>query len=358
MRLVVNQQGSRVAEEKRNVLTVVANESYEEFVATLQAEMEEAFGKEGAAPKPVNARQKRVAKRKPLEQLPEDFLQLWERIKHKTRYQVTIDTEKLLTDVLAALDKLKIDPPPRIVAEKAVLETATGADRLEAKLVGKGVLATLVGRQPVPNLVEMLEDLIGHVSPPIKLTRRTLAAVVTRTKNRQAALDNPQEFATQAAQVIRAKVVQQLVDGIRYEKDGRWYEMSEWVEEEETVSDRLIPVTASIYDHIVVQSETERKFAEKLKNMKEVRLFVKLPGWFKVATPVGAYNPDWALVMRQADMHGEPGPVLYLVRETKGATTADELRGTENQKLHCGERHFVGALGMDYKVVTSADELP
>ncbi len=357
MRLVVNQQGLRVPDEKQNILTVVANESYEQFVSTLQAEMEEAFGKEGAAPRPVNARQKRVARRKPLEQLPKDFAQLWERIKHKTRYQVTVDTQKRLTDVVAALDKLKIDPP-RIVAEKAAVETASGADRLEAKLVGKGVLAKLVGRQPVPNLVEMLEDLIAHVTPPIKLTRRTLAAILRRTKNRQAALDNPQEFASQAAQVIRANAIQQLVAGIQYHKDGTWYEMSEWVEEEETVSDRLIPVDNSIYDYVVVPSDTERKFLDALTKRKDVRLFVKLPGWFKVATPVGNYNPDWALVMEQVDAHGDCGPLLYLVRETKSSPVADERRGTENQKIHCGERHFTGALGVNYKVVTRADELP
>jgi type III restriction enzyme len=357
MRLVVNQQGLRVADEKPNVLTVVANESYDQFVSTLQAEMEEAFGKEGAAPRPVNARQKQVARRKPLEQFPEDFAQLWDRIKHKTRYQVTVNTAKLLIDVVAALDKLKI-APPRIVAEKVAVETAAGADRLEAKLIGKGVLATLVGRQPVPNLVEMLEDLIAHVSPPIKLTRRTLAAIVMRTTNRQAALDNPQEFATQAAQVIRAKAIQQLVDGIQYHKDGNWYEMSEWVEEVETVSERLVPVTTSIYDHIVVQSDTERKFAEKLRMRTDVRLFIKLPPWFKVTTPVGTYNPDWALVMEQLDAHGDSGPLLYLVRETKSTTVAEELRGTENQKIQCGERHFKGALDVDYKVITSADDLP
>jgi type III restriction enzyme len=357
MRLVVNQQGLRVLEDKQNVLTVIANESYELFVTTLQAEMEDAFGKEGAAPRPVNARQKRVARRKPLEQLPAEFAELWERIKHKTRYQVTIDTDTLITDVVAALDKLKIDPP-RIVAAKAVVESAAGEDRLEAKLVGHGILATLVGRYALPNLVEMLEDLIAHITPPIKLTRRTLAAIIARTRNRQAALDNPQEFASQAARIIREKAIQQLVDGIQYEKDGKWYEMSDWVEEEETVSDRLIPVDNSIYDHVVVQSDTERKFIEKLKRRNDVRLFVKLPAWFKVATPVGHYNPDWALVMEQVDAHGDAGPLLYLVRETKSTTVEVELRGTENQKIHCGERHFSGALGVDYKVVTSAEDLP
>lgn len=355
MRLVVNQQGQRVTEDKPNVLTVVANESYELFVSELQAEMEEAFGKEGAAPRPVNARQKRFAKRKPLDALPEEFLNLWEKIKLKTRYQVTVDSVKLSTDVLAALDKLKIDPP-RIVASKAEITADQKVDRLDYQHFGQRVVATLIGRQAVPNVVAMIEDLIAHISPPIKLTRKTLATIVTQSKNRQAALDNPQEFALQAARIVREKAVQQLVDGIQYMKDGTWYDMSEWVEEEETVSERLIPVENSIYDHIVVQSETERKFAEKLKKMKNVRLFIKLPSWFKVGTPVGQYNPDWGLVMEH--VFGEDGPLLYLIRETKSTTLPDDLRGSENQKIHCGERHFSGALGVDYRVVTSADELP
>jgi type III restriction enzyme len=355
MRLVVNQQGQRVTEDKPNVLTVVANESYELFVSELQAEMEEAFGKESAAPRPVNARKKRIAKRKPLDALPEEFLNLWEKIKLKTRYRVTVNSVKLRTDVLGALDKLKIDPP-RIVASKAEITADEKEDRLDYRHFGQRVVATLIGRQAVPNVVAMIEDLIAHITPAIKLTRKTLTAIVRQTKNRQAALDNPQEFALQAARIVREKAVQQLVDGIQYMKDGTWYDMSEWVEEEETASERLIPVENSIYDHIVVQSETERKFAEKLKKMKNVRLFIKLPSWFKVGTPVGQYNPDWGLVMEQ--VFGEGGPLLYLIRETKSTTVPDDLRGTENQKIHCGERHFSGALGVDYRVVTSADELP
>ncbi len=357
MRLVVNQEGQRVSDDQRNILTAVANESCEEFVGKLQAEMEEAFGKEGAAPRPVNARGKRVARRKPLEQLPEDFLQLWERIRHKTRYRVTVDTEKLIGDVIAALDQLRIDPP-RIVAERVAVTTAAGEDRLEAKLMGKGVRATLVGRQAVPNLVGMLEDMMAHVSPPIKLTRRTLATIITGTKNRQAALDKPQEFVTQAVRVIRVAAIQQLVDSIQYEKNGTWYKMSEWVEEEETGASRVVPVGKSIYDNIVVDSDTERRFAECLRNDGRVRLFVKLPPWFKVGTPVGNYNPDWALVMQEADAFGDAGPVLYLVRETKGTTAAEELRGTENQKIHCGEWHFVGALDVNFKPMKPDDPLP
>ena len=357
MRLAVNQQGQRLFDDEVNILTVVANESYEEFVTTLQAEMIEEFGEAGAAPKPVNAREKHTAKRKPLDQLPEEFAALWDKIKPKTRYQVTVNTEKLIGDVVERLDRVKIDPP-RIVAAKAEVTVDKEKDQLDYQLFGQGVLAKLAAHQGPPNIVQVIEDLIAHITPPIKLTRKTLAAMVVRTKNRKAALENPQEFAFQAARIIREEAIEQLVDGIQYFKDGTWYDMTEWIEEEETISDRLVAVENSIYDHIVVQSETEKKFVEKLKKRKDVRLFVKLPGWFKVRTPVGQYNPDWGLVMEEVDAFGNKGPLLYLVRETKSTTVATELRGTENQKNYCGERHFTGALGVDYRVITSAEDLP
>jgi type III restriction enzyme len=88
--------------------------------------------------------------------------------------------------------------------------------------------------------------------------------------------------------------------------------MMEWVEEEETVSDRLIPVDNSIYDHIVVQSNTEKEFVEKLKRRNDERMFVKLPAWFKVTTPVGQYNPDWGLVMEEVDAFGGAGTFALL----------------------------------------------
>ena len=207
MRLIVDQKGARIGDPRLNVLTVIANESYEQFVNGLQKEMEEEFGKEGAAPRPVNAREKRVATRKPLDQLPPEFQELWARIKHKTRYQVTVDAEKLVADVVAALDKIKIEAP-RIISQTADVEVDEIEDKLDYRVGGKRILTRLIGRHAVPNLVEVIEDLIAHITPPIKLTRRTLVAVITGIKNRQAALDNPQDFALQAARVIREKAIQ------------------------------------------------------------------------------------------------------------------------------------------------------
>jgi type III restriction enzyme len=89
-------------------------------------------------------------------------------------------------------------------------------------------------------------------------------------------------------------------------------------------------------------------------------MFIKLPSWFTVPTPVGDYNPDWAIVWEDRDVHGKPTgkPLLYLVRETKSTNQMDKLRPDERRKIICGQKHFEGALGTSYRVVTSPTELP
>lgn len=97
-----------------------------------------------------------------------------------------------------------------------------------------------------------------------------------------------------------------------------------------------------------------------LERRDDVKLYLKLPNWFIVPTPIGEYNPDWAIVMEPRDENGKPADdqLLYLVRETKDTTNLNELRPDEVRKIHCGARHFEDALGVSYKVVTSAKELP
>lgn len=119
-------------------------------------------------------------------------------------------------------------------------------------------------------------------------------------------------------------------------------------------SDRMLEAKKPLYDQFVFDSEIERKFAERLDAQLPVKFYVKLPRWFQVPTPVGNYQPDWALVRQQTDQFGEEGDKLYLVRETKG----DDMYSSEAQKVKCGQRHFEGGLGVDYKVVSSADQLP
>lgn len=357
MRLFVNQAGDRMFDEKVNVLTVVANESYERYVANLQTEMEEEFGREGAAPRPVNARQKQAARRRYEIEIKPEFRSLWDKIKQKTRYQVSIDREKLIAEVVVVLDKLKIDPP-RVVVTRAAIEA--DKDSYEARQLSMTKpVANLAGRFPLPNLVEVMAGLMEHTTPPVRLSRSTLLEIIRRASNNQAVLDNPQEFAVKAVQIIKEKVANQLVYGIQYEKIEEWFQMEEWEVEIDSSADRMLPVERSIYDYIVCDSATERDFVKGLENLEAVRLYLKLPNWFKVKTPVGTYNPDWAIVMEDRDEFGDPAgkPLLYLVRETKSTTVSSALREAEQHKIHCGERHFKGALGVNYKVATCVEEL-
>jgi type III restriction enzyme len=193
----------------------------------------------------------------------------------------------------------------------------------------------------------------------VRLTRRTLLEVFRRGRQQEAAVRNPYGFASEAVRILRAKLADHLVNGIQYEKTGEWYDLRQILDDKEVeVFGRFIvraKSKRSIYDHIACDSGVESRFVQDLERRKDVRLYVKLPRWFTVDTPVGEYNPDWAIVMD----HPEDGkPILYLVRETKDTLNLDELRPDERRKVKCGEKHFRDALGVDYKVVTSAGELP
>ena len=137
------------------------------------------------------------------------------------------------------------------------------------------------------------------------------------------------------------------------------YEMCQFETSIRSWKDHLIPAKRSLYDHVIYDSEVERKFVEDLEKLDFVKLYVKLPTFFKVPTPIGAYNPDWAIVVEPRDALGAPTgeQLLYFVRETKSTTTLDALRPDERRKIECGKRHFGDALGVDYEVIESAADL-
>ena len=364
MRLAVNQGGDRVHDERINVLTVVANESYEQYVGRLQTEVEEEYGKEGLPPKPANARKRGVAKLRKAYTLKPEFKELWERIKHKTRYAVKIDSERLLQEVVPEIDKEQIRPP-RVTVTKAQVHVGKEDEYEVLRLSPSRTALELAGRYPLPNLVDVMASLMEHTSPPMRVTRATLLEVFKRSQNKEAATKNPQEFATLAVRIIKDKLADHLVNGIQYEKINEWYEMTQLEAEIESWKEYLIPANSSVYDHVLVDSQAddprqsiEGKFVEELEKRDDVKLYLKLPSWFTVDTPVGKYNPDWAIVLEDRDAHGTPtGTHLYLVRETKSENWKTELRPDEKRKILCGERHFMGALKVDYKVVSRATEL-
>lgn len=358
VRLAVNQAGERVFDEKVNVLTVVANESYETYVQRLQSEIVEEYGFEGLPPKPANARERGIATLRKEVTLKPEFQELWERIKYHTRYAVKIDTAKLIDDVVHELDHVEI-AAPQIAITKVRVEVDE-QDHLEAYTIAapRGAALDVTGRM-LPNVIDIMDNLLEYTSPPVCLTRSTLLEIFRRSASKEAAIKNPHGFATEAVRIIKEKLADQLVTGIQYEKINEWYEMTQLEEHIDTWLENLVPAAHSVYDNVIYDSEVEKRFVEGLERRDDVILYLKLPKWFKVATPIGNYNPDWAIVLEDRDEHGQvqDKPLLYLVRETKDTTHLEELRPEERRKIRCGESHFQYALGVDYKVVSSVGDL-
>ena len=367
VRLPVNQEGERIQDERINVLTVVASETYERFVAELQSEIEAEYGKDGTPPKPPDARKKTTLRLRKAHMLKPEFKELWDRIRHKTRYAVTVDSHRLVEDILPELDSAAIRKPRVSISKAEVIAQrqrhVRGTDRRGG---ARDPPSTLWDDTRYRTSSRSWKNLMENTSPPMRVSRRTLLEVFRRTGSRAVALDNPHEFATVAVGIVKNKLSEQLVEGIRYERLDEWYEMTLFDSEIETWADHIVPSTerngaggTHIYDGVPFDSETiEKPFIEALEKRKDVKLYIKLPSWFTVATPIGAYNPDWAIVMENPDGGDD---LLYLVRETKGTLDIDALRPDEKRKILCGRKHFRDTLEMGqtgYRVITEAEQLP
>lgn len=355
VRLAINQQGDRVREEHINVLTVVANESYEKYVGQYQAEVEGEFGIEYASPRPANARQQGVAKLKKQWLLKPEFKELWDHINHKTRYAVKIDTPQLINDVLKELNNAEIRMP-KVVVSKARVEVE--GNQFVAYHTAEHKESYNAEKRYLPNISDVMASILERTTPPVRLTRTTLLEIYRQCnpKTQKAALTNPFEFASVAAAIIKTKLTDQLITGLEYEKINEWYEMTQFADIPSWV-DNLVPASRSVYDHVIYESDIEKKFVEGLEHRDDVKLYVKLPGWFTVPTPIGEYNPDWAIVLEKEEYDGKKEKTLYLVRETKSTRNLDELRSDERRKIICGKKHFQNTLGVDYAVVASIKEI-
>ncbi len=248
--------------------------------------------------------------------------------------------------------------PPHVEIRKAKVE-AEGEGFVAIQVAERGT-PYMTEQAILPNLPEVMSTLLERTSPPVRLTRHTLLEIFKQASPeiQAAALKNPFEFATVAARILKAKLADQLVNGIQYEKINQWYEMTQF-EDIPGWSDNLVPADHSVYDYVVYESEIEKAFVEGLERREDVKLYVKLPGWFTVPTPVGDYIPDWAIVLEPRDEFGEKTgeEMLYLVRETKDTTNLEELRLDEARKIKCGKRHFQDALKVNYRVVKDAMDL-
>jgi type III restriction enzyme len=343
MRLpVISSTGDRCHDPAINRLTVIANEHYDSFAKGLQSEIETEFGVSFKG-RIVNARERKKAKLNKAIYLSDDFKELWSRIKNRTRYSVQFSTEELIRKAGKELGNL-----PKIHAPKVRIESAS------LLLTDQGVSSQINRVRDANALYDsapLIPDLVGYIQRDTELTRSTIAQILIDSGKLEQVYENPQAFLDQALIAIRKTLQSLMVEGVQYEKiEGSVYEMTLFENHEiESYLSKMIAVSKSVTDYIEFDSEVERRFAQELDNRDDIKAFVKLPFWFTVETPVGRYNPDWAIVK-------EKDGKIYFVRETKGTTDPMTLRASEKAKMDCGKEHFK-TLGVDYDWIDSASKV-
>lgn len=347
LRLAVDAQGSRVFDRTINRLTVVANESYEDFAKKLQKEIEEETGEK------FEKRIKKKPDKVPVRlrkgyQTDERFKTLWEKVHQKTTYRVEFATPDLIREASKRVRQMPTIVAPRIITQ-----------RTEVVMSRKGVEGTAKSITPydVKSAEISVPDIIGYIQEKTELTRSTIVRILEESGRFSDCLKNPQMFLDLAVQEVETSLNALMVDGVKYQKiDGDFYEMRlfETSEIEEYIENlhKVKNAEKTLYDHIEIDglSSVERKFAEACDNSEDVEFFLKLPRWFIIRTPIGEYRPDWALMLKKEKR-------LYFVAETKSSLSEQERRVSENQKIKCGRSHFGEFEQVEFAVATSLAEI-
>ncbi len=259
-----------------------------------------------------------------------EFKALWDRIKHKTTYRVQFDNAALLKACTRAIT----DAPP-------ITRTRLQWRKADVAIGRAGVEATETATSAPVALEEgdiELPDLLTDLQDKTQLTRRSLHRILADSGRLDDFKRNPQQFIELAAEAINRAKRLALVDGIKYQRLGdEHYYVQELFEQEELSGylKSMLDASKSVHEQVIYQSDTERTFAEQLEKNEAIKVYAKLPGWFKVPTPLGTYNPDWAVLVEK-----DGAERLYFVVETKHSLFTDDLRDRESAKIQCGEAHF------------------
>lgn len=427
MHLCVNQAGERIHDPYKNQLTIMANESYEEFAAKLQNEYEEDSGirfgvierhtfanitvkSSNGEPQYLgqekseelyehfrsvgyidargkvqdklrldlnsksldlpagfdessdsvcavclkisgrlivknNDDKRKVTLNK--EVLPEDFQALWDKIKYRTRYNLHFDSQKLIENCINDLDEQLNVRPPKLLYNKAKIKVDVGG------VTAQGQISEVASTLEVDP--EFLPDIITYLQNRTDLTRKTIVSILVGCSKLDDFKKNPQMFMEQASKIIEHNVRAMAKDGITYIKlgDSEYYAQELFKSEElfGYLDKNMVKTNRSLYDYTVYDSDVERNFAIELDNDNHVKLFFKIPDWFRISTPIGDYNPDWAVLL---EFNGDKR--LYFVFETKG--NIGNNRPSEEFKIECGRRHFKALdTGIKYEVKTSLKDV-
>lgn len=296
--------------------------------------------------KPNSQRQKRKLN-KELYATPE-FAQFWQKISQKTTYRVAIDSRALIAKVTSAIKDAPAIAALRIAVTQAKLSVQRG---------GTKSTETRAPRQTHLQGSYDLPDIISELQQATSLTRQTLVDILAGCGKLDQFIGNPNDFIAMARRCIKGELAKIMVDGLQYEKlDGSVYELRELqadgLAEKELFLNQMYQVQnqqKTDFDWLLYDGgaeSPERKFAELLDGREDIKLFMKLPDKFKIPTPVGPYNPDWAII-KQVDGENR----VYMVRETKSTGDLNALYSESAIKVKAAHKHFA-AIGVPYDIST------
>ncbi|MGA4508625.1 type III restriction-modification system endonuclease [Propionibacteriaceae bacterium G1746] len=310
------------------------------------------LGEDARKPKKIPLNEANFAKK--------EFQALWARINHKAVYQVEFDSAELIRKAVEHLDKHL-----NVASLQYVVQAGEQRDQMEAEDLTSGsgftVSSTATHSETVSAGSQVKYDLLGEITEKTKLTRRTAAAIMrgihpdTFAKFRR----NPEQFITEASRLINEQKATVIVEHLTYDALDDRFDSAIFTENQtaQDFSKAGGKLTKHVYDYVVTDSKIEREFVSELDTSKEVAVYAKLPRGFFIPTPVGDYNPDWAIAFTEGTVKH-----VYFVAETKGSLSTLQLKGVEDAKIECARKFFASLSekngdGVTYDVVTDYTEL-
>lgn len=272
-----------------------------------------------------------------------EFEEFWRTISRRTTYRVAVDRERLIEATVKAIKEAPPIQPLRIQVTRAGVKILRGGTK--ATETGQRS-ASLQGAYDLPDIITELQEATS-------LTRKTIIDILLDSGRLPEFIGNPNDFIQMVKGRLQSVLAEIVTEGIQYVKIGGYvYELRELQKDGQEEKDRFLDQMYKLqnpeksdFDFVVYDSEPERQFAELLDGRDDVKLFMKLPSKFKIDTPVGPYNPDWAIIKHEAGQDR-----IYMIRETKSTDDEVKRRPTENAKIKAATQHFA-AIGVgDYAV--------
>ncbi|MBQ9479649.1 MAG: restriction endonuclease subunit R, partial [Selenomonadaceae bacterium] len=287
-----------------------------------------------------------------------EFKALWDRINGKTVYHVEFDSDELVRKSIDAINERLNVSKVFYRVERGELDEIKSKDALQDGTAFKRLKSNALSGGTTIAPSNARYDVVGKLIASTGLTRRTIIRIL-RGINRdvfELLKFNPEEFILAAGRIISDEEATAIVEHIKYDTTGDTYGIDIFTDARlrGTLDRNVVETDKHLYDHLLFDSTVEKNFADELEADENVVCYTKLPSGFLISTPIGNYNPDWAIVFREGAVKH-----IYFVAETKGSMDTMQLRLIESTKIHCAREHFKAIAGsaVRYDVVNSYDEL-